>query len=64
MNGLDNPNQSADKQGHSTETEILSIKIKINLPFSKGASTALVLLDLSATIDIIDHAALHRSFSS
>ena len=46
-NKLDNQHQSAYKPGHSTETALLSIK--------NEQPTALVLLDLSAVFDIIDH---------
>ena len=57
-NGLDNPLQSAYKAGHSTETALLSIKNDIHLSLSRGESTALVLLDLSAAFDTIDHSTL------
>ena len=57
---LDNSYQSAYKSGNSTETALLSIKnyihyIKI---LSWGEATALVLLDLSAAFDTIDHSTL------
>ena len=57
-NHLDNPHQSAYKAGHSTETALLSIKNEIHLSLSKGEPTALVLLDLSAAFDTIDHKTL------
>ena len=53
--GLDNSYQSAYKSGHSTETALLSIKNDIHLSLSRGEATALVLLDLSAASDTIDH---------
>ena len=56
--GLDNPYQSAYKSGHSTETALLSIKNDIHLSLSQGEATALVLLDLSAAFDTIDHTTL------
>ena len=56
--GLDNPYQSAYKSGHSTETALLSIKNDIHLSLSRGEATALVLLDLSAAFDSIDHTTL------
>ena len=48
---LGNTFQSAYKVGHSTETALLCIKNEIHL----SLSTALVLLDLSAAFDTIDH---------
>ena len=56
--GLDNSYQSAYKFGHSTETALLSIKNDIHLSLSQGEATALVLLDLSAAFDTIDHSTL------
>ena len=56
--GLDNPYQSAYKSGHSTEVALLSIKNDIHLSLSRGEATALVLLDLSAAFDTIDHTTL------
>ena len=55
---LDNSYQSAYKAGHSTETALLSIKNDIHLSLSQGEATALVLLDLSAAFDTIDHSTL------
>ena len=57
-NNLDNPYQSAYKAGHSTETALLYIKNEVHLSLSRGESTALVLLDLSAAFDTIDHSTL------
>ena len=54
-NKLDNPHQSAYKPGHSTETALLSIKNEVHLSLARGEATALVLLDLSAAFDTIDH---------
>ena len=54
-NKLDNQHQSAYKPGHSTETALLSIKDEAHLSLAHGEPTALVLLDLSATYDTIDH---------
>ena len=53
---LGNTFQSAYELGHSTETALLCIKNEIHLSLSKGMPTALVLLDLSAAFDTIDHA--------
>ena len=57
-NNLDNPYQSAYKAGHSIETALLYIKNEVHLSLSRGESTALVLLDLSAAFDTIDHSTL------
>ena len=59
-NNFDNPRQSAYKSGHSTETALLYIKNKIHLSLSLGKRTALVLLDLSAAFDTIDHTTLRN----
>ena len=55
---LDNPYQSAYKAGHSTETALLYIKNEVHLSLSRGETTALVLLDLCAAFDTIDHSTL------
>ena len=57
-NNLDNPYQSAYEAGHSTETALLYIKNEVHLSLSRGESTALVLLDLAAAFDTIDHSTL------
>ena len=46
------------KSGHSTETALLSIKHYIHLSLSRDGATALVLLDLLAAFDTIDHSTL------
>ena len=58
QHGLDNLYQSAYKSGHSTETALLSIKNDIHLLPSQGEATALVLLDLSAAFETVDHSTL------
>ena len=58
VHNLDNPYQSAYKVGHSTETVLLFIKNEGHLSVSRGELTALVLLDLSAVFDTIDHSTL------
>ena len=57
-NNLGNVFQSAYKSGHSTETALLYIKNDVHISLSKGMPTALVLLDLSAAFDTIDHGIL------
>ena len=54
-NKLDNPYQSAYKPGHSSEIAFLLIKNEVHLSLACGEHTALVLLDLSAAFDAIDH---------
>ena len=58
VHNLDNPYQSAYKAGHSTETALFYIKNEVHLSLSRGETTALVLLDLSAAFDTIDHSNL------
>jgi hypothetical protein len=50
--------QSAYKSGHSTETALVNIKSYIEASLAKGHPTALVMLDLSAAFDTIDHTIL------
>ena len=57
-NNLNNDYQSAYKRGHSTETALLCIKNDVHMAMSQGVPTALVLLDLSAAFDTIDHGIL------
>ena len=63
-NDLGNNFQSAYKSGHSTETALLCIKNDIHVSLSEGMPTALVLLDLSAAFDTIDHAGFLECLSS
>ena len=57
-NHLDTLHQSAYKAGHSTEMALLLIKNEIHLSMSKCEPTTLLLLDLSAAFNIIDHTTL------
>jgi hypothetical protein len=52
---LEDDKQSAYKKHHSTETLLTKIHNDITLNLSKGEVTMLVLLDLSAAFDTIDH---------
>ena len=54
-NGLHDDLQSAYKTGTSTETAILRIKTDIETVLDDGDAVLLVLLDLSAAFDTIDH---------
>jgi hypothetical protein len=50
--------QSAYKKGHSTETALLRVHNDIMCAIDKGHGVLLVLLDLSAAFDTIDHETL------
>ena len=54
-NALQDPRQSAYKPNHSTETLLTKIHNDIMINGDKGKITMLVLLDLSAAFDTIDH---------
>ena len=53
--GLDEKMQSAYKSGHCTETALLHLKIDMLMAIDGGKAVILVLLNLSAAFDIIDH---------
>ena len=54
-NGLHEPLQSAYKSGHSTETALLRVHNDVFTNMDNQSATVLVLLDLSAAFDTIDH---------
>jgi hypothetical protein len=56
--------QSAYRSNHSTETAILKVRSDILENFAKRKTTILVLLDLSAAFDTIDHDVLLNRLSS
>ena len=62
-NGLHDNLQSAYKTGASTETAILRIKTDIKTVLDDGDVVLLVLLDLSAAFDIIDHNLLNKQYA-
>jgi len=57
-NCLHEPLQSAYKAFHSTETALVTITDDIMLALDKGENVFLVLLDLSAAFDTVNHARL------
>ena len=54
-NNLMEPLQSAYKSHHSTETALLKVKADILKAMDNQEAPCLVLLDLSATFDMVDH---------
>ena len=58
LHGIHDPMQSAYRPGHSTETALLRIQDDINRGLDAGVGSLLVLLDLSAAFDTIDHTIL------
>ena len=57
-NDLHDPLQSAYKTAHSTESALLKVQNDILRTFDHGGVVVLVLLDLSAAFDTIDHSIL------
>ncbi|CAC5372019.1 unnamed protein product [Mytilus coruscus] len=64
-NSLCDPLQSAYRPRHSTETTLARVHHDINEALDKQSSVVLVLLDLSAAFNVIDHRILleHLSFA-
>ena len=52
--------QSAYRERHSTETALLRVHHDIALALDNNSCAALVMLDLSAAFDVIDHNILHH----
>ena len=60
-NILHEPRQSAYRKGHSTETALLRVHHDIAAALDNNCHAVLVMLDLSAAFDVIDHRILmHR----
>ena len=53
--GIHDPLQSAYKNGHGVETALMKVKSDIDHALDQGDGVLLVLLDLSAAFDTIDH---------
>ena len=64
LNDLHEPLQSAYKPGHSTETAILRVKNDIDHALGNRKGVLLVLLDLSAAFDTVDHSILLRRMTT
>jgi len=61
---LHDPLQSAYKAAHSTETALLKIKNDIDMALDRGQGVLLLLLDLSAAFDALDHTVLLERLES
>ena len=63
-NNLMDDVQSAYRQHHSTETALLKVQTDIMTSLDQGSVAALLMLDLSAAFDTIDHSILLSRFEN
>ena len=61
-NGLYGRNQSAYRKYHSTETALLKVQNDILMSLDKGKFVALVMIDVSAAFDTVEHQSLLNRF--
>jgi hypothetical protein len=62
--GLQEPMQSAYKKGHSTETALLKVQNDILMAIDSQKCVLVVLLDMSAAFDTVDHSILIERLKS
>ena len=62
QNSLCDSLQSAYRSGHSTETALLKVQNDIAVALDNKSMVVLVLLDLSAAFDVIDHTVMLKRF--
>ena len=64
QNNLLDPHQSGFRPGHSTETALLAVKESLQTGQAASLSSVLILLDLSAAFDTVNHTILLSSLAA